>query len=386
MKERRLIMNSPFETLCQSLKLDLKTPSQQALTALHDWYKDQISDDLYANTEKKVDAVRSYLDVFLPNLSPQLADSVPAFDNMNAIEYAAAHGYSHFLEKLKQSDDLLVNVSIPHNKMTPLHLAAVHGHVPTVEILLQHGASPYQKNNADELPIQSALFTPLSHDENYLLQQTIIFKILKSAAPDTLSAKNKSGETVLQKMAMHGYTKLVADAIQENPALIFEHDNFLKYPIHYAILNNNTEIVQLLMAVDKVATMADMDDCLALHYAAKVQGVTMLTLCFPFYQNVDPRDLHKRTPLLCAAEVGNLSGLIALKDKKADMHATDYKGFTVLHYAVHSGTQEMVRWIIKNRAVDINAQDYRGYTALYYAKQQSQTEIVTLLEENKAVR
>ena len=63
----------------------------------------------------------------------------------------------------------------------------------------------------------------------------------------------------------------------------------------------------------------------------------MLLLC------VDTRDKLQRTPLHCAALVGNTDIVLVLLDSGADPVARDSAGMTPLHLSVSCGTSESRR-------------------------------------------
>ena len=47
-----------------------------------------------------------------------------------------------------------------YSMQTPLHLAAIGGYPKCIEVLLRHGANPYLRNDATELPLHLAAGKP----------------------------------------------------------------------------------------------------------------------------------------------------------------------------------------------------------------------------------
>ena len=377
-------MKSKFEQLCGELNLTPHAPSEAALLALKHWYAEQVSSE--RSVQDIVMATRHYLEFFLPNLPAEMADNVLAFNNMNTVQYAATMGYNRFLAELPPSEKGLYNLAIERNGMTPLHLAASHGWVHAVEVLLQKGALPTKKNTMGQYPIYSALFTPVSADDLYRKRKVEIFNALKRAAPNTVAGQDDSGETVANLAVMHGYVSIVSDLIQSHRSSFFTPDNFMKYPIHYAVMNNQLRVISLLLADQGIAELADSDGRVALHYAARSTNTAVLKACLPFYDDLDIRDLMHKTPLLYAAEAGNFDGLQVLVKHKADVHATDFHSSGVLHYATMSSNLDMVRWILDNLSLNINTLDNAGKTALDYANQEERVDISSLLVERGAVK
>jgi ankyrin repeat protein len=70
--------------------------------------------------------------------------------------------------------------------------------------------------------------------------------------------------------------------------------------------------------------------------------------------------------LLTAAAAGNLPGVQLLIQKGADSSLTDYRGFTLLHFAALSKNAELVFWLFDNLKINVNAEDNREHTPLYY--------------------
>ena len=373
------IMTKTYEQLTQTLNL---TPHDQDGAQLHllkQWCLEHVSEDAFERTYTDyLDLARCYLDIFLPNIPANLADAIPVFNNMTVLQYAAYRGYDRFIQSSNTSLTDIIN-SKTQVGMTPLHLAATNGHLHAVDVLLAVGASPRELNNYGEFPIQCSLFTPVWIDADYKNRKTVIFNVLKACAPDTITAMDSQGDTVAHAMAAHGYEALMSDLVREHQPMILSHNNFKKYPIHMAILNDQAGIVKMLLAVDGVISLADAEGRVALHYAAQSELPEIIQDCCQQYTNVDVLDDANKTPLMCAAEVGNLPALITLVEQGADVHLTDCFGLSLLHYAINSESVEMVRWLLEHTSVDINARDLKGETALFCAEQNGTDDITQLL-------
>ena len=70
-----------------------------------------------------------------------------------------------------------------------------------------------------------------------------------------------------------------------------------------------------------------------------------------------------------------------LLDKGADLHAKDKHGWSILHYAVCYGNEEILEYLL-NRGADIHAKEKRGWTVLHIAARNGQAEKARLLLEN----
>jgi ankyrin repeat protein len=84
------------------------------------------------------------------------------------------------------------------------------------------------------------------------------------------------------------------------------------------------------------------------------------------------------TPLMCAANSGNLAVIERLLDLGAVTNVQNEEGETALMYAVENGHLEIVEYLLKQGA-DVNTQNQQGETALMYAIENGHLEIVKCL-------
>lgn len=94
---------------------------------------------------------------------------------------------------------------------------------------------------------------------------------------------------------------------------------------------------------------------------------------------IEARDKLDMTPLLSAAEFGNIAAAMLLMDRGADIQATTYFGKTALHGACGSkGSLELVKALLE-RGADLQATDKFGATALSWAVRRGKVEIALYL-------
>uniref|UniRef100_K3W4Z1 Uncharacterized protein n=1 Tax=Globisporangium ultimum (strain ATCC 200006 / CBS 805.95 / DAOM BR144) TaxID=431595 RepID=K3W4Z1_GLOUD len=94
--------------------------------------------------------------------------------------------------------------------------------------------------------------------------------------------------------------------------------------------------------------------------------------------NAAEKRLFKRTPLLFAALSGNESLVQLLTEHKADVHATDYKGWTALHCAAHTGSISILRMLL-GAGVVIATLTSRHESVLHLAARAGHEELVRWL-------
>ncbi|KTD18779.1 Ankyrin repeat protein [Legionella lansingensis] len=319
-------MSIRFKELSTQLNLNVEHDNNEQLQALEHWCYEHISRDIryFGNVAEKrqsyLSLAKYYLDEFVGSI-PKNSAETPKFDNLNVIQYAAYRGYDHYLNSL----------SLPKNKwdeatiagMTPLHLAALQGHVHTVQVLLAKGANPNKENNNSQLPIHCALTVAIAHESDLLKRKKDIFSLLKPYIQD-ITHRDDSGNSILHHTVINGFYELTKELLEENPELAFCKNNYHRFPIHTAILNQQTQIAQLLLAIKKVATLTDVEGRVALHYAACYGKPDMVQLCCDATPDINIRDSYGKTPLILAEEAKNTEGINILITNGADATLTDF--------------------------------------------------------------
>ena len=94
-------------------------------------------------------------------------------------------------------------------------------------------------------------------------------------------------------------------------------------------------------------------------------------------------NLKDVTPLMMAANTGDMETVRALLDDGADVNAKTNNGATALFAAATKGYAEIVR-ILLDRGADANARDQNGRTALHVGAEKGNTDIVQILLEKGA--
>lgn len=307
-----------FEQLTAALNITPTYQHEAQLLALEKWCIEHISTDIkYTgnNSEKYilyVALIRDYVTHFLPQIKTNFSNPNPALDHLNAVQYAALHGYDIFLRNNSIPTALLDAENT--NKMTPLHLACISGHVNTTKALLAQGANPLHENGRGQLPIQSVLLRPIMSDEFLIKQKEATFKVLFEYNQDSIAHKDNEGNTAVHGLAAGGFDALLNEVLHHNQTCAFYHNNHMRYPIHSAILNNNLGAATLLFSIDKVNTLKDAQMRTALHYAARYSAQDMLAICCLAASDINQTDTEGKTALELAREAGieeNVQFLVA---------------------------------------------------------------------------
>ncbi|XP_031135142.1 kinase D-interacting substrate of 220 kDa B isoform X1 [Sander lucioperca] len=101
------------------------------------------------------------------------------------------------------------------------------------------------------------------------------------------------------------------------------------------------------------------------------------------FRDVDSRSDNGQTPLMVAAEQGNLEIVQELIKRGANVNLDDIDCWTALISAAKEGHIEVVRELLENKA-NLEHRDMGGWTALMWAAYKGRTDVVQLLLEKEA--
>lgn len=217
----------------------------------------------------------------------------------------------------------------------------------------------------------------------------------------------KGGTTANLRIALYMSDLEKAKAFIEGGVNINVSDGHGYTPLHYAVQNNQKEIVQLLIAhgadintkgnigktpldiamkgwhQDIVKLFVGKGAEVSTHIAAFIGDVDRVKEFIEHGGSVDTTDASGWT-LLQRAAAGNHKDIAELLiEKGADVNAKNNWDWTPLHSVAETGHKEIVRLLITAGA-DINAKDGGGSTPLWYAQKEGYAEIVQLLRKHGA--
>ncbi|WFD26348.1 hypothetical protein MNAN1_001329 [Malassezia nana] len=156
------------------------------------------------------------------------------------------------------------------------------------------------------------------------------------------------------------------------------------HPLHRACLDGNLSRVQDLLETDEgraSLTLADADGRQPLHWAVSSDEKRGIVDALLGAGNVDVNapDASGWTPLMMASSAG-ATGLVTmlLERRGADVHASNHKRITALHYASSKNHPDIVRVLLEYGA-DVNALDGAKQRPLHRAASAGHDAIVRLL-------
>ena len=267
--------------------------------------------------------------------------------------------------------------------ITPLHLAAEHGHIEIAELLIENGANVDAKNNGNVTALHLAAQNG----------HTGIVSLLIANDVD-IDVKISDGRTSLHLAAEHGHLE-IAEHLVENGANIDEKDHDGRTPFCAAAnkYEENSEMVRLL--IEKGANIEDIDNLgrpfiryvLPQHKSQEVVDYYEYCYIKKHIEHLieDEADLNIRYNgkiYLCwAAEHGHLEIAKLLLANGANVNVKDEDNITALHLAAQNGHLEIAKFLVENGA-NVNVKDEDNVTALHLAAQNGHTGIVSLLIAN----
>ncbi|MBI2785058.1 MAG: ankyrin repeat domain-containing protein [Legionella longbeachae] len=353
-------MTNKFYELCNKLRINSLQPTPQDVNKLIYWCESNISTDLHFGGEL-IDRFKScqniiskFLDTIQPNINTNnLTDSVSNLEGMTPLQVIVNLGLNVYLKKLQPSPEQ-INTKV--NGITLIHLAAIRGHLHTIEDLLSLNANLDETNTNHGSILFSTLILPIDHDEQMKKNKHAIYILLSKFYKDISFERNESNDNILHIMSIYGYKELVKDMLKEAKNLASISNNLGRYPIHSAILNGQYECVQQLILVDDPLQLTDFKGRNALHYAAKYGNEKMVKICLSIIP-IDSFDKQGQTPLMLAAIANNTVAVKELLDSHSQVNIVDYVGRSTLHYAVKSNNLRIVQLLLTSRDINVNICD-----------------------------
>lgn len=317
---------------------------------------------------------------------------------------------------------LLVKHVSPKLKITALHLAAFHGAVDIVELLLCHGADPLSPNSEGDTPLLLAAHTGSS---------AVFFQLLSAiVAPDSAAAQ---AVTTASAVAVARVISSVSDS-RDSPALAqhaavcsaiaasdFACDvvwralcmasgegmNCLLYAAegaHAHLLDSILELAQRIedrrgcvpnSSMQSLVNLRNVSASSALHFAISACSIQIVEALVTARADVNARTEDGFSALLLAVQEGDAAIVAALLAGGADPNARDaWSQNTPLHIAIEAARVDLVTLLLANGGttaagatrprVDPTVTNLAGLTALMLARSVQNDEVVALFERQSA--
>ncbi|GDX36686.1 hypothetical protein LBMAG18_11970 [Alphaproteobacteria bacterium] len=154
-------------------------------------------------------------------------------------------------------------------------------------------------------------------------------------------------------------------------------------PLHYASLDGNTELVELLLQKGAKVNIKDKFQNTPFHFACQKGHFELVELLLKIGADFNQQNDSKEAPLHLLSINGNAQIAELLLTNKADVNLQNNQQQTPLHLASRYGHIKIAELLLTNKA-DVNLQNNQQETPLHLASRYGHIKIAELLLTNKA--
>jgi len=267
-------------------------------------------------------------------------------------------------------------VSHGQDGLTPLHLAAGKGDLPTVEKLVAQGADIFALDSKMGVSVlHKAVYSGNAAIVDFLLQHGALINLQSPSNGDTPlhdAIYFKSGDDL----------SVIKTLLAHNPTMAIKNRAGLT-PLDSAKVLQDQKVVQLLEGyIQKKYTTVGRELMIAVkdNNIAQVEKIIKKPKV-----NLEERDEQGFTPLLWAARQGYTPIVKLLLEKGANPNTEDqWMQANSGHKAAFWGHADVMLLLIQH-GLDVNARGgYNGYTPLHDAVSQGHVDVVKVLLANHA--
>ncbi|XP_030530447.1 ankyrin repeat-containing protein BDA1-like [Rhodamnia argentea] len=213
------------------------------------------------------------------------------------------------LELLGKDKLLLDRIMIGNHTETPLHIAAMLGHLEFVEEVLAWKA-------------------------------------------ELARVQSSQGLTPLQLAAAKGYLNIVASLLRVGPEICFVRDKYKRNPLHVAAMKGHVDVLEYLVRArpDAARSVIEHGQTI-LHLCVKHNRLEALKLLIDILgddQFINSKDEDGNTILHLAAADRQIETIDFLINKEANLSITNSRGFTVLGLLAQGQSAERVSEIMES--------------------------------------
>lgn len=313
------------------------------------------------------------LDVLMDTSGTDLLSEAENQAPVSPLHLAAYHGHGGALEILLSSL-LDVDVRSPEGR-TPLSLASSRGHQECVSLLLHHGASPMTRDfTHKKTAIHAAAMN--GHPECLRLLVT------NNDQHINVDAQDANGQTPLMMAVLSGHTECVYSLLSQG-ASVESQDRWGRTALHRVAVTGQEECVEALLQRGASVSVTDIRGRSAFHLASACGRVGVLGALLQTpsssHSQTHLTDSQGYTPLHWACYNGYDACVELLLDQEV-FRRTKGNPFSPLHCAVINDNEGVAEMLIESLGESIvNTTDAKGRTPLHAAAFSDHVECVSLL-------
>lgn len=300
---------------------------------------------------------------------------------------------------------------------TPLIIATQHGHIPIINLLIEHGANiniadqhqntalHYAVKNRNHQAIQ-CLTTELKSKSNAKNLSEPPPPLLTPPHNDIPGHQHTDQPATSPPLSNHDQSNDLFDAIERGDLKLVQHlitevkinpnirgKNGIT-PIILAVIKGDNDIFNFLFENGAIASISDDQGLDALHHAVLCDQYDMARrILEEVFTTADHRDKRGRTAFIHAARSNNIRMIQLLTQFGADPDLTDKDGLHALHHAIKKKHMDVIEYLIADfekfyrkvvgnfrlKYFYFNALDRYDLTIFHFAVIHSDIEVLDLL-------
>lgn len=329
-------------------------------------------------------------------------ESDPAEFNENgsqAIHVAAHHGHVEVIEVLLEFG---VDVNSPNeNGATPLHFACYESN-QAVEYLLSHGADPAFADSTGVTPAHLMCQMGLTQPLQGILASHVDVNVADDQDNTLLHTAATSGKDHIIKILLeHGANPNVLNDLRATPlhiscasgsfasaSLLVAHgacvnaiDKLGTSPLQFACRNGDVVLAQWLVSHGALVNHANLRGNTCLHYACEHGNINLVKWLLECHADIYLENAKGKTPVDQAKKHPHVHEIMLRKLRSEEQRNMD--DVVRFHEACASGDTKMAYQCI-HRGIDCDARNRNSFTALHFACLTGQSQIVEMLFDNGA--
>ncbi|XP_077446938.1 serine/threonine-protein phosphatase 6 regulatory ankyrin repeat subunit A isoform X1 [Stigmatopora argus] len=275
----------------------------------------------------------------------------------SAVHYASAYGRTLSLELMASETPLDVlmessgtefqNDAECQGQISPLHLAAYHGHCGALEVLLSSMTDVDVRNPQGRTPLNLACSR--GH------QECVSLLLHRGASPTACDYSQKT--TPLHAAVTNGHSSCLRLLVSNND----QHVNLDALDVHkqtplmLAVLNGHSECAYSLLSQGADVHLQDCRGRTALHRGAVTGQHECVEALLQRGASACVKDARGLSPLHLAAACGRAGVLATMLQSPGAVHSlpelADNKGYTPLHWACYSGCDACVELLLEEEVL-----------------------------------